>query len=127
VVAVVGEIAEAGKEVEGVVEVVDVKGEAHILDKKLQSICFVCFCGFDIFDGDVNACNVVAMFCELLCKAAFAAGNIEHGAAGQGLQITEQVFYKFLRFKLIPVLIEYFIKGGTEPFFVPIHFFSRKS
>ncbi len=121
-VAVVCEVPEAGEEIKSVVEIVDVKREAHILHKELQVIGFKSLCDLDALVRDVYACGIKPMFGQLPREAPFAAGDVQHSAAGGRLQVGEQVLYKFACFELIAVLIEYFVKRRSKPVFIPIHF-----
>src|SRR5271156_1367061 len=126
-VTVVGEVAKACKKIKRIIEVVDIKGHAHILHKELQVISFICLGGFYTWVGYIYAGYIIAMLCKLLCKAPFSASNIKHLAAGRRLQVLQQMLNKFLGLVFIPVLIQYLIKRRTKPVFKPIHNSKSKS
>lgn len=72
------EIAEAGEEIEGVIEAVRAKDLPHVVNIKIQVIGTEAACIFDAGGGQVNASHIITFVREDPGVASPSAGHIQH-------------------------------------------------
>jgi hypothetical protein len=110
IVALGPEIAEAGKEIEGVIEAVRAKEMSHVVDVELQVIVAELAGIFDTGGRQVDTCHVIALTGEDTGMASPSAGNIQHPGCGWGLEQGQQAMDKsngllFVSFKVQLVVV----------------------
>jgi hypothetical protein len=113
------EVPETGEKVKGIIEIIDPKGQAHVMYKKMQVVVFAVLGFGDTLVAEVNAGNVEPLFGQVDGVATFTTGHIKHKRTGGRRQPADEQVYKCSRFFLIPLEIELVIIGCIEPIFKP--------
>jgi hypothetical protein len=84
------EIAEAGEEIEGVMEAVRAKDLPHVMNVEIQVIVAEPAGIFDTGGRQVDACHIIALIGEDPGMASPSAGYIQHSRCGRRLEKGQQ-------------------------------------
>ena len=84
------EIAEAGEEIEGVIEAVRAKDLPHVMNVEIQVIVAELAGIFDTGGRQVDACHIIALISEDPGVAPSSAGHIQHPRCGWRVEQGQQ-------------------------------------
>ena len=104
------EIAEAGEEIEGVIEAVRAKDLPHVMNVEIQVIVAELAGIFDTGGRQVDACHIIALIGEDPGVASPSAGYIQHSRCGRRVEEGQQAMDErggllFVSFKVQSMVI----------------------
>jgi hypothetical protein len=114
------EIAEAGKKIENVIEIVDPVRQSHVVLKERKSFIFKLLRKGDALGGDVQPCDVKAFFRQVTGVTPLAAGEVEHCSTRDYFQVIEQAVNEATGFRFVPVFIQKVVVRRIEPVLKPL-------
>jgi len=85
------EVAEAGKEIEDIIEVIGVKYLSHVVYIEMEVIIFILEGIINAIPGQVDACHIEAFTGQYAGMTSSSAGEVQHSGAGGGMEEGEKM------------------------------------